>query len=218
MLHMIHMSLNPAFRASSDGQHMSFDRSFRISMPAEQGALRLISYLCHLCQRSYGNQLEENWDPNSCTCTNCLWISTGLSRKPSRRKHEFSFYLGLSSPFGVFLSVYSAVTKSKNCGGCLALAKMLAVSCDMVGDAQFTCLQTKLNKCVFLIVFAAVLCFCNCFSLLHQGRNNLGILITRTRSINSTSTYPQSGVCAQFHLLLLYVETCPKVLWLDIVS
>ena len=32
---------------------------------SEQGARRLIS---HPCQRSYGNQLEENWDANSCTC------------------------------------------------------------------------------------------------------------------------------------------------------
>ena len=31
----------------------------------EQGARRLIS---HPCQRSYGNQLEESWDANSCTC------------------------------------------------------------------------------------------------------------------------------------------------------
>ena len=98
MLHMLHMSLNPALRASSDGQHMSFDRSFRISLPAEQGARRLISYPC---QRSYGNQLEENWDANSCTCTSCFWMATGLSRKPSRRKHEFSFHLISSSLRGV---------------------------------------------------------------------------------------------------------------------
>ena len=32
-------------------------------------------------------------------------MATGLSRKPSRRNHEFSFHLISSSPFGVFLCV-----------------------------------------------------------------------------------------------------------------
>ena len=99
---MLQLSLNPALLASSDGQHMSFERSFRISIPAEQGARRLISYPC---QWSYGNQLEENWDANSCNCATCFWMATWLSREPSRRKHEFSFHLISSSPFGVFLSV-----------------------------------------------------------------------------------------------------------------
>ena len=102
ILLMLHMSLNPALRASPDRQHISLYRSFQISLPAEQAARRLMS---HPCQRSYGNQLEENWDANSCTCTNCFWMATGLSRKPSRRKHKFSFHLISSSPFGVFLSV-----------------------------------------------------------------------------------------------------------------
>ena len=32
-------------------------------------------------------------------------MATGQSQKPSMRKHEFSFHLISSSPFGVFLSV-----------------------------------------------------------------------------------------------------------------
>ena len=83
-------------------EHMSFDRSFRISIPAEQGARRLISFPC---QWSYGNQLEENWDAKSLNCATCFWMATWLSREPSRRKHEFSFHLISSPPFGVFLSV-----------------------------------------------------------------------------------------------------------------
>ena len=43
-----------------------------------------------------------------CTCSN-LSMATGQSQKPSRRKHEFSFHLISSSPFGVFLSVYMCV-------------------------------------------------------------------------------------------------------------
>ena len=97
MLHMLHMSLNPAIRAASDGQHMSFDRSFRISIPAEQGARILISYPC---REELGRQFLYLHD---------LFLNGNWAKpQPRRRKQEFSFHLISSSLFGVFLSLYTS--------------------------------------------------------------------------------------------------------------
>jgi hypothetical protein len=94
---MLHMSLNPAIRAASDGQHMSFDRSFRISIPAEQGARILISYPC---REELGRQFLYLHD---------LFLNGNWAKpQPRRRKQEFSFHLISSSLFGVFLSLYTS--------------------------------------------------------------------------------------------------------------
>ena len=67
-------------------RHSNFDFSLL------QGARKLISYPC---QRSYGNQLEENWDANSCTC---IFLVKWPRAKPRTLHYTLLLWLNASLP------------------------------------------------------------------------------------------------------------------------
>ena len=81
-------------------------------------------------------------------------MATGLSRKPSRRNHEFSFHLISSSPFGVFLSVscFSCTWNSDKVPGKLGGASAGDTRCSRI-TPDWLLQWYSVQRCSHLIVF-----------------------------------------------------------------
>ena len=81
-------------------------------------------------------------------------MATGLSRKPSRRNHEFSFHLISSSPFGVFLSVscFSCTWNSAKVPGKLGGASAGDTRCSRI-TPDWLLQWYSVQRCSHLIVF-----------------------------------------------------------------
>jgi len=93
--------LTPAPQAASDGQRVSFDRSFRMSIPAEQGHRDCVSIRVN-------EATEISWKRIGTPIivpARMVFEWNGAKPETQQAKHDFSFHLIPPSPFGGFLSV-----------------------------------------------------------------------------------------------------------------